>query len=47
MNTNRKLQTPGASKTVVMRPEKGDAVISPKEQTKYHSGWCWYVVVFG
>jgi hypothetical protein len=38
INTNRKFQTPGAPKTVVMRPEKGDNVLSPKDQTKYHSG---------
>jgi hypothetical protein len=38
INTNRKFQTPGAPKTVVMRPEIGDNVLSPKDQTKYHSG---------
>ena len=38
INTNRKFQTPGAPKTVVMRPEKGDNVLSPKDQTKYRSG---------
>jgi hypothetical protein len=38
INTNRKFQTPGASKTVVMCPEKGDSVLSPKDQTKYRSG---------
>jgi hypothetical protein len=30
ININRKFQTPGA--TVVMRPEKGDNVLSPKDQ---------------
>jgi hypothetical protein len=29
INTNRKFQTPGAPKIVVMRPEKGDPVLSP------------------
>jgi hypothetical protein len=38
INTNRKFQTPGSPKTVVMRPEKGDTVLSPKDQTKYCSG---------
>jgi hypothetical protein len=38
INTNRKFQTPSAPKTVVMRHEKGDNVLSPKDQTKYHSG---------
>jgi Reverse transcriptase (RNA-dependent DNA polymerase) len=38
VNTNRKFQTPGATKTVVMRPEKGDNVLSPKDQTRYRSG---------
>jgi hypothetical protein len=38
INTNRKFQTPGAPKTVVTRPEKGDNVLSPKDQTKYRSG---------
>jgi Reverse transcriptase (RNA-dependent DNA polymerase) len=38
INTNRKFQTPGAPKTVVMRPEKGDNVLSPKDQTKYRLG---------
>jgi hypothetical protein len=38
INTNRKFQTPGAPKTVVMHPEKGDNVLSPKDQTKYCSG---------
>jgi hypothetical protein len=37
-HTNQKIQTPGAPKTVIMRPEKGDYVLSPKDQTKYHSG---------
>jgi hypothetical protein len=32
INTNRKFQTPGAPKTVVMRPEKGDDILSPKDQ---------------
>jgi hypothetical protein len=34
ISTNRKFQNPG----VVMRAEKGDNVLSPKDQTKYHSG---------
>jgi hypothetical protein len=38
INTNRKFQTPGAPKTVVMRLEKGHDMLSPKDQTKYHSG---------
>jgi hypothetical protein len=38
INTNRKYQTPGAPKTAVMRPEKGDSVLSLKDQTKYRSG---------
>jgi Reverse transcriptase (RNA-dependent DNA polymerase) len=37
IDTNRKFQTPGAPKTFVMRPEKGDNVLSPKDQTKYRS----------
>jgi hypothetical protein len=38
INTNRKFQTSDAPKTVVKRPEKGDNVLSPKDQTKYCSG---------
>jgi hypothetical protein len=38
INANRKFQTPGAPKTVVMRSEKGDDVLSPKDQTMYCSG---------
>jgi hypothetical protein len=39
INTNTKFQTPGAPKTVIMRPEKGDNDLSPtKDQTKYRSG---------
>jgi hypothetical protein len=30
--------TPGAPKTVVMRPEEKDPVLNPEEQTKYRSG---------
>jgi hypothetical protein len=39
INTNRKFQTPGVPKTVVLCPEKEDDVLSPKDQTKYHSIW--------
>jgi Reverse transcriptase (RNA-dependent DNA polymerase) len=46
INTNRTFQTPGAPKTVVMRPKKGDNVLSSKDQTKV-SFWCWYVIVSG
>jgi hypothetical protein len=35
---NRKFQTPGAPKVVVINPEKGDDVLSSNDQTKYHSG---------
>jgi hypothetical protein len=38
INTNQKFQTPGAPKTVVVHPEKGDDILSPKDQTKYRSG---------
>jgi Reverse transcriptase (RNA-dependent DNA polymerase) len=46
IKTNSKFQTPGAPKTVVMRPEKGDNVLSPKDQTKYRLGvgMLWYLV---
>jgi hypothetical protein len=38
INTDRKFHTTGAPNTVVMRPKKGDNVLSPKDQTKYCSG---------
>jgi hypothetical protein len=38
INTNTKFQTPGAPKLVVMLPDKGEDVLSPKDQTKYCSG---------
>jgi hypothetical protein len=38
INTNQKFQTPGAPKPVVVHPEKGDDILSPKDQTKYRSG---------
>jgi Reverse transcriptase (RNA-dependent DNA polymerase) len=38
INTNRKFQTPGAPKTVVLRPEKGADILSSKDQTKYRPG---------
>jgi hypothetical protein len=31
INTNRKFQTPGAPRTVVMRPEKGDNAILQRQ----------------
>jgi hypothetical protein len=40
IDTNRKFQTPGAPKTVVMRPEKGDKMYFPPKTkpAKYRSG---------
>ena len=37
-NTNKVFKTPAGPKTVIMRPEKGDPLISSVEQTTYRSG---------
>ena len=38
ITTERVYRTPAAPKTVIMRPEENDPVISSEEQTKYRSG---------
>jgi hypothetical protein len=42
IKTNRKIQTPGAPKTVVMRPEKGDDILLPKTKLSIVLVWVCY-----